>query len=83
MTSTPRRGQWQRDDESEFMDYIVPPDDRAVRVRVRPSPAGSGTLITFESESDISDLQSSLRNLATNILSTSKRTGASSSEGSK
>lgn len=51
--------------------YIVPPDDRVVRLRVRPAPAdfpGGGSLITFESESDISDLQSSLRNLATKIL---------------
>ena len=63
--------EWQEDDESKFMDFEVADDSgRVVRLRVLPAPPdvpGGGSLITFESESDISDLQSHLRTLAMNI----------------
>jgi hypothetical protein len=62
---------WQEDGESQFLEFkVVAKDggggDRAVRLRVRPAEAG-GSIVTFECESDISDLQSDLNELAMNI----------------
>ena len=67
---------WQEDDESKFMDFKVVAKDgggedfRVVRLRVRPAEADAGgSIVSFESESDISDLQSDLTEVAMNIAS--------------
>ncbi len=68
---------WQEDDDSIFKDYTVVPKDgndagvRVVRIRIRQAEADvGGSILTFESESDISDLQSNLREVAMNIVKT-------------
>jgi hypothetical protein len=66
---------WQEDAESKFMDFKAVAKDsggdcRVVRLRVRQAEAeAGGSLITFESESDISDLQPFLREFAMNTAS--------------
>ena len=59
---------WLEDDESKFMDLSITKNgnDRVVRLRIRDAAEG-GALVTLECESDISDLQSDLHDLAMNI----------------
>ena len=76
LSATATNFAWQEDDESKFMDFKVVAKDgggddcRVVRLRVRSAEADAGgSIVSFESESDISDLQSHLTEVAMNIAS--------------